>query len=41
MLSTSSPLGLALLEHRPGETVSYEGPRRTFAVQIVSVRPAS
>jgi transcription elongation GreA/GreB family factor len=41
VLSTSSPLGQALLEHRPGETVSYEGPRRTFAVQIVSVRPAS
>ena len=40
VLSTSSPLGQALLEHRPGETVSYEGPRRTFAVQIVSVRPA-
>jgi transcription elongation factor GreA len=41
VLSTSSPLGQALLEHRPGETVSYDGPRRTFAVQIVSVRPAS
>ena len=41
VLSTSSPLGQALLEHRPGDTVSYEGPRRTFAVEIVSVRPAS
>jgi transcription elongation factor GreA len=41
VLSTSSPLGQALLEHRPGETVSYEGPRRAFAVEIVSVRPAS
>ena len=41
VLSTSSPLGQALLEHRPGETVSYDGPRRTFAVEIVSVRPAS
>jgi transcription elongation factor GreA len=40
VLSTSSPLGQALLEHRPGETVSYEGPRRTFAVEIVSVRAA-
>jgi transcription elongation factor GreA len=40
VLSTSSPLGQALLEHRPGDTVSYEGPRRTFAVEIVSVRPA-
>ena len=40
VLSTSSPLGQALLDHRPGETVSYEGPRRTFAVEIVSVRSA-
>ncbi|HEY3673845.1 MAG TPA: transcription elongation factor GreA [Acidimicrobiia bacterium] len=40
VLSTSSPLGQALLEHRPGETVSYAGPKRTFAVEIVSVRPA-
>jgi transcription elongation factor GreA len=41
VLSTSSPLGQALLGHGPGETVSYEGPRRTFAVEIVSVRSAS
>lgn len=41
VLSTSSPLGQALLDHRPGDTVSYEGPRRTFAVEIVSVRPVS
>ena len=40
VLSTSSPLGQALLEHAPGDTVSYEGPKRTFAVEIVSVRPA-
>ena len=40
VLSTSSPLGQALLDHGPGDTVSYEGPRRTFAVEIVSVRPA-
>src|SRR6476469_6529922 len=39
VLSTSSPLGQARLEHGPGETVSYDGPRRTFAVEIVSVRP--
>jgi len=38
VLSTSSPLGQALLDHRPGDTVSYAGPRRTFAVEIVSVR---
>ena len=41
VLSTSSPLGQALLGHAPGDTVSYEGPRRTFAVEIVSVRTAS
>ena len=39
VLSTSSPLGQALLGHAPGETVSYQGPRRAFAVEIVSVRP--
>jgi transcription elongation factor GreA len=41
VLSTSSPLGQALLGHGPGDTVSYEGPRRTFAVEIVSVRTAT
>ncbi len=41
VLSTSSPLGQALLGHAPGDTISYEGPRRTFAVEIVSVRSAS
>ena len=40
VLSTSSPLGQALLDHAPGDTVSYEGPKRAFAVEIVSVRPA-
>jgi transcription elongation factor GreA len=38
VLSTSSPLGQALMGHAPGETVSYEGPRRTFQVEIVSIR---
>ena len=38
VLSTSSPLGQALIGHGPGDVVSYEGPRRTFAVEIVSVR---
>src|SRR5712692_1810025 len=41
VLSTSSPLGLALLGHAPGDTVSYRGPRRTFAVEIVGVQPVS
>ncbi len=41
VLSTSSPLGQALLGRAPGDTISYEGPRRTFAVEVVSVRTAS
>jgi transcription elongation factor GreA len=41
VLSTSSPLGQALIGHGPGETVGYEGPRRTFQVEIVSVRAAN
>jgi transcription elongation factor GreA len=40
VLSTSSPLGQALLGHGPGDTVGYDGPRRTFEVQVLSVRPA-
>ena len=40
VLSTSSPLGQALLGHGPGDTVGYEGPRRTFQVEVLSVRPA-
>jgi transcription elongation factor GreA len=39
VLSTSSPLGQALLGHGPGDSVSYTGPRRSFDVAIVSVRP--
>jgi transcription elongation factor GreA len=40
VLSSSSPLGQALLGHGPGDVVSYDGPRRTFQVEIVSVRGA-
>lgn len=40
VLSTSSPLGRAVLGHGPGEVVEYEAPRRTFRVEIVSVRSA-
>jgi transcription elongation factor GreA len=40
VLSSSSPLGQALLGQSPGDVVSYEAPRRTFQVEIVSVRPA-
>ena len=39
VLSTGSPLGQALLGHGPGEVVTYEGPRRVFQVEVVSVRP--
>ena len=40
VLSTGSPLGQALLGRAPGEVVTYEGPRRSFQVEVVSVRPA-
>src|SRR6516225_12059020 len=39
VLSTSSPLGQALLGARPGQVVSYSGPRRSFEVEVISVRP--
>jgi len=39
VLSTSSPLGQALMGASPGEVVSYDGPKRTFQVEVVSVKP--
>jgi transcription elongation factor GreA len=39
VLSVSSPLGKALLGAAPGQVVEYSGPRRTFHVEVVSVRP--
>jgi transcription elongation factor GreA len=39
VLSLSSPLGRALAGAAPGQTVEYAGPRRTFQVEVVSVRP--
>jgi transcription elongation factor GreA len=39
VLSTSSPLGQALLGARPGQVVNYAAPRRTFEVEVISVRP--
>jgi transcription elongation factor GreA len=39
VLSTSSPLGQALMGAAPGQVVDYQGPRRTFQVEVVSVRP--
>jgi transcription elongation factor GreA len=40
VLSTGSPLGQALLGHSPGGVVTYDAPRRTLQVEVVSVRPA-
>src|ERR1700687_3565487 len=37
VLSTGSPLGQALLGKGPGDVVTYEAPKRTFQVEIVSV----
>jgi transcription elongation factor GreA len=38
VLSTSSPLGQALMGASPGQIVEYKGPRRMFEVEVVSVR---
>jgi transcription elongation factor GreA len=40
VISPGSPLGLALLGHRPGETVLYEAPGGRFEVEILDVRPS-
>jgi transcription elongation factor GreA len=40
VLSTSSPLGQALVGAKPGATVKYQGPKREMSVAVVSVRPA-
>jgi transcription elongation factor GreA len=39
VLSTSSPLGQALMGASPGDVVTYKGPRREFEVEVVAVRP--
>jgi len=41
VLSTSSPLGQALMGASPGEVVEYQGPRRKFQVEVVSVTPVN
>src|SRR5262249_22142924 len=38
VLSTSSPLGQALIGAKPGATVKFQGPRRELSVQVVAVR---
>ncbi len=39
VLSSSSPLGTVLMGKGPGDQVDFEGPKRTFKVEIVSVSP--
>ena len=40
VLSTSAPMGQAIMNHRVGDTVSYETPRgKALDVEIVSIRP--
>jgi transcription elongation factor GreA len=38
VLSTSSPLGVALAGKKPGERVTYQGPKRELAAEVVAVR---
>ena len=38
VLSTSSPLGHALLGKRAGDRVTYQGPRRELVAELVAVR---
>ncbi len=38
VISPGSPLGKALLGHRPGETVTYDAPAGNFEVTIIAVR---
>ena len=40
VISTSSPLGQALLGAVPGAMVTYQGPRRELSVTLLSVRPS-
>ncbi len=38
VLSTNSPIGMAILGKGPGEKVTYQGPKREMSVTIVAVR---
>jgi transcription elongation factor GreA len=38
VLSVSSPLGQALIGTEVGAVVTYEGPRRTMSVEVLSIR---
>jgi transcription elongation factor GreA len=39
VLSPGSPLGKALLGHKPGDVINYEAPGGKFEITIVGVRP--
>lgn len=41
VLSVNSPLGQALLGAGPGQTVTYQGPKRELSVTVIDVRPLS
>ena len=38
VLSTNSPMGMAILGKGPGATVTYQGPKREMSVTVVAVR---
>lgn len=38
VLSTNSPIGMAILGKGPGDTVTYQGPKREMSVTVVAVR---
>jgi transcription elongation factor GreA len=40
-VSSSSPLGEALMKRRVGETVTVEGPRRSMTYKIMEIMPAA
>jgi transcription elongation factor GreA len=39
VLSSSSPLGTLLMGKGPGEQFDFQGPKRTFKVEIVAISP--
>jgi transcription elongation factor GreA len=39
VLSPSSPLGKLVMGKRPGDQVDFQGPKRSFVVEIISVAP--
>jgi transcription elongation factor GreA len=38
VLSTNSPIGMAILGKAPGTTVTYQGPKREMSATVVAVR---